>query len=289
MQSSSSSTTIVKRLPDYAMISVQAYVTQADKLSNNLWTTLYWNIPGSYPTYAPQDPYEIAGIAAIANRGNTPNPVISDAITFIENMLEGQYLSGSDAPFQGALIKFQDALATTVSSEVLPVIGPSLFFIADLTDVNLSQTLESTATTRWSSREQAKLFFDNYLKIRTDQHQTLTVGIEHARQSYKDADVLRLAGYYQREYDQGYYKDLFDKYVDAETYKYTAMEILGNSIRAMVGTQSSKTEPFYKPSPVSGLIGGAMTGASLGAMTGNPVGIGAGAVVGGIMGMLTSH
>lgn len=298
------STTTVSKLPPYVEPYVTTYLAGASALSKTVFD-LYWEDPLNLPTYAAQDASELAGIAALAARGASGNLTITKGISLVTDIINGIYLLGTDAFFQAMLSKFQDQFSDSFTSRVIPIIGVSPMRIGPTSADNLAVALCSNTISKFSGWKQAKMYFDNYRSGRTDQHQGMEYGIEHASQAYRNAEVLRAAGLYSREWLQGSYKDLYDKFVSVQAFKIERLEILGNAIRALVGTHTSRTQPFYGPSPAVALIGGAVAGAGMamaagsaltaagygaaGASVGGPWGIAAGAVIGGIVGLLSSQ
>lgn len=277
--SKSSSTTTVKRLPDYCEPYVKSYLTRAETLSNEAFDP-YWDDPGADPTYADQDAYETAGITALAARGRAGNTTITKGITLVSAILNGDYLLGTDAFFQDVLSDAHDALANAVTTDILPIIGKTTFLVGDLSGETLADTICAGTTAKYSARMQAFLYGKNYVTGRMDQHQGLQFGVEYASQPFKDAEVLRRAGLYQREYDQGALEDEYKKWTEEEMAQVARLNILGNAIRALVGSQVTKTSPLYKPSPVISMVGGAMVGAAAGGAVGGMI---AGAEIGSVI------
>ena len=123
------------------------------------------------------------------------------------------------------------------------------------------------------------------------------MGIEFAGQPYIDADILRTAGLHQRQFNQEELTDLYNRWLDEETAAVQKLELLGNAIRALVGTQYTKTEPLYKPSQAVAMAGGAVTGAVGGYMAASamygasagPTGMVIGGVIGLGLGLLSSQ
>lgn len=270
------------RLPAYCEPYVVSYLTRAETLSNTAFDP-YWDDPGADPTYAAQDAYETAGIAALAARGRAGNTTIAKGITLVSAILNGDYLPGTDEFFQTMLSDAHDALAEAVENDILPIIGKTTFLVGDLSGEQLADEICAGTTSRYSGRMQAFLYGKNYATGRTDQHQALQFGVEYASQPFRDAEVLRRAGLYQREYDQGALEDLYKKWTEEEMAQVARLNILGNAIRALVGSQMTKSSPLYKASPVVSMIGGAMVGAVGGYAVGTSAmvqGMGAGSAAG---------
>jgi hypothetical protein len=207
--------------------------------------------------------------------------------------LNGVYLAGTDSFFQGALVLFHDNLASAVTDIVIPLIGGSVFKMGNLEGANLAQSLCSGTAAKYSGRGQAKMYADNYKAGRTDQHQALQVGIEFAGQPYRDAEAMRAAGLYQRDHNQAKLENDFNYWVDGQVWRVKKLEILGNAIRALVGSHITKTEPYYRPNQAVAIAGGAIMGGiagymMLGATMGGPTGAAVGLIAGAALGALSS-
>jgi len=289
--SSGTATTVVKRLPDYAQPFASAMVVRAQVLSDPSSYVPYGGV-----TFAAQEGAELQALTTLSNRGRIPNVTITKGIALIEDILDGLYLLGSDAFFEATEDAVEDNLGPAINTDVVLVLGGSKFAMGNSEGSNLAQTLAATTYTKYFSRIMARLYNENYRAARTDQHQALNIGIEYGAQPIKDAETLRMAGFYDREYRQQLDTDLFNKWVDTQVYKIQHLEILGNAIRALVGAQATRTEPFYRPSPWIAAAGGAISGAAAGAMIGvetgmwsGPWGAAVGAVVGAGVGYLSSR
>jgi hypothetical protein len=248
-------------------------------------------VPYSGTTFATQNATELAALATLVARGTSGNLTISKGITYIEDLLDGLYLLGSDAFFEATEDAVEDNLEPAINTDVVLLLGGSKFAMGNFEGANLAQTLAATTYAKYFGRAMAKLYADNYRVGRTDQHQALAIGIEYGSQPIKDAETLRVGGLYQREYNQQYLTELFDKWVDTQVYKIQHLEILGNAIRALVGSQTTRTEPYYKPSPMIAMAGGMISGAIAGGMATSWSGPGmvVGAVVGAGLGYLASR
>jgi|SRR3990167_2966203 len=252
-------------------------------------------------TYASQDGYEISAINKLANRGRNGDSLIkNNAIPYIEGVLDGNYLTGTKAEFITMLDKVIDKPKETIE-DILDEIGISLYVMGDLSNSNLAK--ESVDETKYYDRMGAFIKVQNYKSERRRQEHALGYGIEYGKQDVVDAEILRMSGLYFREYEQGRLSDVYKKEYDKLVTKVRRLEILGNAVRSLVGSQSAKTEPYYRASPIVGILGGAMTGAVSGAMLASSLmaegakigGMGAGAFgaiagagVGALLGFLSS-
>lgn len=299
------STTVVKRLPSYAEPYVLNFLTRAAFLADEVYVP-FWESPSGDPvTHYPQTANEVAALAALAIRGRSGNLTISKGSDLVEGIIAGDQLASNDAEFLGALTKYQDAFSSAVLNDVVPLVGGGLYYVGDLSAENLAQALSTELSTEYSTRTQKGMKAKNYKRTRIDQLRVLSMGIEYAGQPYVDADILRTAGLHQRQFNQEEYTDLYNRWLDVETAGVQKLELLGNAIRALVGTQYTKTEPIYKPSlavamvasGVSMAIAGSMVGsmvapAAQGAAWGSgggPWGMAAGAVIGLALGAMSSQ
>ena len=270
----------------------EGYLPWADDLArdkdyDDLW--LYKDDNGNYiSTYAEQDEYEISGISNLANRGRDGDSLIKNkAIPYIEGVLDGDYLTGTKAEFITMLEKVTDKPKGRFE-EILDGIGTSLYVVGDLSSRNLAK--EVIEEDRYYDRIAAFTKAQNYKSERRRQEHAISYGVEYGKQAVVDAEILRMAGLYQREYDQGSLTDVYKRQYNKLVTKVRRLEILGNAVRALVGSQEAETKPYYRASPAMGIVGGAVSGASMGAMVsgGNPYAIAIGAVVGAVAGYISS-
>lgn len=275
-----------------------------NKESNELWYYIETDSDGNpildsngnyieISTYAEQDTKEKEGIKKLAYRGRYGYSIIKNkAIPYIEDVLDGNYLTGTKAEFNTMLENVMDKPKKTFET-IMDEIGTSLYAIGDLSSGNLAK--ENIADSKYYDRTESLIKAQNYKSERRRQEHAINYGIEYGKQSVIDAETLRMAGLYQREYKQGKLTDAYKKDYDKLVTKIRRLEILGNAIRALVGTHEAETKPYYRPSPIVGIMGGAMAGAAAGAMLAAPTGgmsilVGAliGAAGGGLLGGLSS-
>lgn len=283
----SSSTTVMKNLPTYAEGYVKSFIERAADLSNTALQS-YADL-----TYAAQNADETDAITKLAARGRNGNQTIARGVSHVEGVLDGDYLLGTKPEFLTALDKALSKPAATFNNDIKPKIGSTILLMTSTE--NLAQKMVENTTSRYGGRASAMMYLKNYEAERKMQIIGLDHGIEFASQSAKDAEVLRLAGLYVREYLQGKYEDVYKKWYEDQIKAVRRLELLGNAIRALVGTQEATTAPVYRPNSMVAAAGGAMTGAgtamAIGAAYGSPagpIGIAAGALIGGIIGLASS-
>ena len=252
-----SSTTTVKRLPAYAEPYAKSYLEGAETLSLEAYT----NYPEN--TYADQTADEIAAIAKLVARGSGGNALIDKSIVYLEAVLDGDYLLGVYAKFTD-LLSTISSKTTAQFSAINNLLGGKPYIIGDLSGDNLAQEMSSTTAAIVLTRNEKILYNKNYLEERFLQNDSIEHVIEHGKQGIVDGELLRMAGVLQREYDHGYYMDLYKEWYEDQIGEIKRLEILGNGVRALVGTQTAITKPYYRPSKVAGAIGGALSFAVMG-------------------------
>ena len=292
--SKGSATTVVDKLPNYvkeyvfsgvdennktAPYGEKGYLPWADALARDKENDDLWKYDDA--TYADQDIYETDGINKLADRGRNGDPLIRDkAIPYIESVFDGDYLPGTKAEFTTMLDKVTDKPKDTFE-DILAEIGTSLYVVGDLSSSNLAK--EVVEDTKYYDRITSFVKAQNYKSERRRQEHALSYGVEYGKQAVIDAETLRMSGLYQREYEQGKLIDAYKKEYDKLVTKVRRLEILGNAVRSLVGSQEAETRPYYRPSPVVGIMGGAMAGAAMGAMLAAPTG-GISVLAGALMG-----
>lgn len=313
--SKGTATTVMDKLPSYvkeyifsshskkgsADYGKRGYLPWADDLYRDNDYDELWNYTDG-ATYAAQDSNETSGINKLANRGRNGDGLIkNNAIPYIEGVLNGYYLTGTRSEFITMAGKVTDKPKATFE-DVLLEIGTSLYVVGDLSGGNLAK--ESIDDTKYYDRIGAFIKHQNYVSERRRQEHAIGFGVEYGKQAVVDAEILRMSGLYQREYEQGGLVDTYKKEYDKLVTKVRRLEILGNAVRSLVGSQEATTRPYYRPSPIVGIMGGAMSGAASGAMLATsimaegatiggmgagPFGALAGAGVGALLGFLSSN
>lgn len=304
--SKGSSTTTVKNLPAYAEPYAKTFLEGAEVLSNEAYT----NYPDQ--TYANQATGEIAAIAKLVARGSGGNALIDKSIVYLEAVLDGDYLLGTYSKFTD-LLSTISSKTTAEFATINNLLGGKPYVIGDLSGDNLAQEMSTTTAATVLTRNEKILYNKNYITERQLQNEGIAHTIEHGKQAIVDGEILRTAGTLQRQYDHGYYMDLYKEWYDDQIGEIKRLEILGNGIRALVGTQVTTTKPYYRPSKTAAMIGGALSFAVMGSQAGSSMatssalaggasaiegatagsaggwyGAAAGLVIGGIIGLLSS-
>lgn len=277
-----SSTTTVKRLPDYAQPYAKDYMIRAEQLSLTAYS------PYTPDTIAPQSQDEIDALIAMVARGKDGDPVMNEAVILMELILNGAFLLGTRQAFIDMWSAVQSPLATEINALKGLIGNDTLYYVgAPISENRVTDELATYATTVMDRLEK-KLYRVNYDTEREAQSVAAGAAPGIGRYGIIDAEVLRAGGLYQREYDQAVLHDLYRKFLEIEEGQIKQLDILGNSIRAMVGTQTSSTKPYYRPDKTAGTVGGAISGAVVGSQILPGWGTVIGAVVGGVLGNVSS-
>jgi len=291
--SSGSSTTVVNKLPDYIhpdkseceVDAIQSYLQWAQKIYNDKDENF---LPYDKETFHKQEQDEIDGIEGLAARGRNGDDLIENkAKPYLENVLAGNYLLGNASDFRTARDNTINKPKSTFISEILPEIGCNPYIAGFATGENLAKELAEEQ--KYYDRMEKRLYAINYKSERRRREQALPYGVEYGKQDVVNREVLRMAGLYQREYNQGKLEDDYKMWYDEMTTKARVLEVLGNAIRSLVGTHSAITTPYYRPSPVVATMGGAMSGAMAGFTFGGPTGAAIGGGIGAVLGFLSTN
>lgn len=251
-------TTEANYIPDYAQDEVEDYLSRSLALSLSAYS------PYTGSTYAAQDSNELAGITAIKVRASGGSSMVFSARAAAESELEGDAFNANPKANEHYAQR-ADAINEAFLEQTLPAInsqartnrfrGSRGHFImqakqADVEAARLAQLGES-------------VYYDDYMKARERQRITLGAVPALAAEAIKDAEMLRQAGLYQREYLQGYYQNAYQAWLDGQVMQVRRLEILGNAVRAIVGAQSERTEPISRVSPFTQVAALAIAGAGL--------------------------
>ena len=274
------STQTVRTVPDWAI----PYVTQYAQEAYDLWKS------DDITTYAgtiiaTQNLDETDGIAGLANRGRYGDQVISKAITYLDDVINSGHLSGTKAGFLNALSQVTGN-STTDFASVSSRIGRKAYVVGDPDATLLAQSLSSGFPALYNARVSASIYKDNWDKEKELQAHALGYGVEMGKHAAIDAEALRRAGVYQREYVQGTYVLSHKLWVQQQELAVVRLEIFGNALRALTGSNQTSTQNM-EGNKAMAAVGGVMAGATLGFMIGGPTGAIVGGVIGGIVGLIS--
>lgn len=273
----------MKNIPVYAEEFVKSYLLRSNDIAFNAEFDSYFTTYTG-ETYAPMLANELDGINKLATRGRSGSLEVAKGNTVITNVMDGVYLSGATVDFQAMLTKATTKPSNTFETQIRNLLGGSLYLMGDSSNENQAFVLTAPIAARYNDRALASMYETNYRAERDNQSRVLPEAIDYANESIKDAEWLRKAGLYYRVWLQGSYEDSYKKFYEGEILSVNRVEVLGNSIRALVGTQRKTTAPFYRPSPIMGMATMGMAGAALGAALALPTGglsVLAGALIGG--------
>ena len=144
------------------------------------------------------------------------------------------------AGLPATLTSTMNGKSTSSFLTIQALIGKKSFYIGDPRNP-LAQDLTIDTASTYQGRLNAKLEDDNYRLERANQDAALGLGIELAKQSAINAETLRMAGLYMREYNQGTYELASKLFVEQEEFNVFKLEIFGNCLRAMTGSQQTTT------------------------------------------------
>jgi len=237
------------------------------------WATAYLSsaismmeAPGNFteytdPTYAAQNANELAGIAALAVRGTSGALVEADGKEFLRNLYDG-LLINTNSKIAAFYAKKIEALLEEFDDHVMPMIQHQHVFSFGGSDHNVAEALASKLM-MGKINEIAKMFYDDYLIERQMQHQGVAHATPYGLQCIRDGEMLRQAGAYEREYDQGGLQDAWDHYNEVQILPVRNLDIAGNAIKTILSTTRTQTTQYHKPSLISQIAGFAIAGLSL--------------------------
>ena len=200
---------------------------------------------------ATQNSNETTGIAALATRARNSDATIADAIAFVENIIQGGNLAGLSTTL---LAKISSELSGGFN-QVQALIGKKSMYVGDPDTTLLAQTLTSGTAATYYARLAAELENDNYQKERASMDNAMGYGVELAKQSAIDAELLRKAGLYMREYTQGTYEITHKLFIETQEDPIVRLEIFGNMLRALTNSMQTTTQNYNDPSSMMQVVG----------------------------------
>ena len=248
----------------------------------------------SGPIFAAQNQDEIDGIAGLAIRGRYGDQVITKAIAYEDDVINGGYLPGTKAPFLAALASVTGNSSSSFAA-FLSRIGRKPYYVGDSDSTYLAQTFVTGTSALYNARMSALIYADNFRKERVIQDHALGYGVEMGKHAAIDGETLRRAGLYQREYVQYGYTMSHKLFLEEQELAVVNLEIFGNCLRALTGSQQTTTADSPGGNKLTAAVGMGMAtgvagwyiGASIG-WVGGPAGAAVGFAVGAIAGYLLS-
>lgn len=245
-------------LPDYAAAKVQTYLYEANLLSASAYTAY------TGTTYAPRNSNETDGIAAIAARATAGHPIISGAETLLQDILDGHKFN-TNPKLANYFAARKEKAIFDFKTRTLPGINRAALLSGNWGSSG-HHILQAKAVDELVEKLiniAEEIFGGDYNDEREYQFAAAGRAMSYGMETAKDMDILKQAGLYEREYQQGAIDDRFKRWKEVELYKVKRLEILGNAIRAMVGAQVVSTVPLYRPSDWSKIAAIAATGVSI--------------------------
>lgn len=107
------------------------------------------------------------------------------------------------------------------------------------------------------------MYYDDYTQERDLQEDGMIHATPYGLQCIRDMEMLRKAGVYAREYEQGGYQDAWERWNEEQILPMRNLDILGNAVRTILSTYRQQTTTYYKPPVWSQIAGIALAGLSL--------------------------
>lgn len=272
---SGSTTSTTKNLPSYAEPHVTSFVARGEALADNTTGAYTSDYPYSGVTYVTPNSNETDGIDGLYSRGISGDALTTSGKTYINKVLDGDFLTGLESDFVTAKANALDKPKTAYTTYIEPLLGATVYVGGDTAPDNLAQSF-SDSDTKHALREEARIFADNFITERQIQNISLDDAIAYGDRLYIDAEAARLAGVYKREFEHGRLEDIYRQWLLEEFVTHRRKDIMTNVIHTMLKSGQTVKRPFYKPSPMSAIAGGAMAGFAVGGPTGAAVGAGIG-------------
>ena len=166
----------------------------------------------------------------------------------LEDIFDGAKLNANTKQDDAYTTK-ADILKQQLTEEILPSYESDALSIGMLgsSGHNILQAKAAEKALAELTNISKNIYFDDYETARNLQENALGHGIVYGGESIRDAELLRQAGLYIREYNQGDLEDNYRRWMAEQVHAITKLEILGNAIRATVGSSVTKTEPYFCP------------------------------------------
>lgn len=223
----------------------QAYVAQYALNAYNLWQSAAIQ-PYGGAIVASQTTNEADGIAGLASRGISGDLVISKATAFLDGVINGDRLLGTKADFL-AMLALVTGNSTSDFASVNSRVGKKARFVGDPDATYLAQSLIAGVSTLYNNRMSAAIYGDNFTKERVLQDHSLSYGVEMGKHPAIDAETLRKAGLANREWLQNSYMLTHKLFIETEEFHVANLEIFGNALRALTGSQQTTTQDMKMP------------------------------------------
>jgi hypothetical protein len=252
------SITYTNLLPTYipgVQAKVEEWLAEASSLSSSNFAVY------TDPTYAAQNTDETDGIAAVATRGRYGSTIELDGKAHLRNLYDGLKLNVNTkiASFYAAQIA---ELIQSFDEEVLPAIRKNFVFAWGGSEHNVAEAIAAEKMMA-KINEIAKMFYDDYVHERSLMQQGMAHATPYGLQCIRDMEMLRQAGVYAREFDQGSKLDAWARYNEEAILPIRNLDILGNAVRTILSTYREQSQKYYGPPKWAQIAGVAITGLSL--------------------------
>lgn len=244
-------------LPDWARTSVENYLTEA----NNISTATPPVYSGA--TYAVRNQNEIDGIAALATRADDGSAAVNLGITLLVNTLQGDHLTGYPQKDAEWTVRADEAYDDFIYI-TLPAIAVAANNSGGFGGSGHQKRKIAAARKLFNAlaAHAYEIYGADYFTERGYMTDAIVQAESYAEGSIADIETLRLSGLFEREYQQGLLEDVYRLWIDEQTNTILKLDVMGNAIRAMVGSSVEKNIPYYRPSEMAEIAGIALVGAS---------------------------
>lgn len=249
------STVNTNTMPDWAQSSITAYLATMNSIS----ATAYQTYTGT--TYAEQNDNEKDGITALAVRGLNSHPIITKGETYLQNTLDALKFN-INPKINAAYLKMAEVIIKNFEEDTLPRLNQ---------DFNLSGNYGDDSH-HWAQAKAAEgmmaklqdigmdIYFKDYVMARESQVGTFASVLQYGVQDVLNAETLRMAGLYSREYRFGILEDAYKKWHDEQTAPDKRLNVLETALKTVIGSNITETSPYYRPSTMSYIAGFALAG-----------------------------
>lgn len=245
-------------LPTYAEPYVKTFLTRSNALSLSGYQ------PYTGDTYATRNADEEDGITALATRATNHHAIITRAETLLRDSLDGLKI-GVNPKLDTLFARKKEELIQEFEEETIPNLSRNALAVEGWGggSHNIMQARAAESLAKKIADLSAELYGEDYFQEKEKRIAGLGYGIRYGSEDVNDAELLRQAGLFNREYIQGGYDDTYKEWKDEETASVKRLEILGNAIRSLVGAQTTTITPLHRPNTIGQIAGLAMAGMSL--------------------------
>lgn len=248
-------------LPEYANTYAQTYVERAGKLTKEDGL-LQYDYEGD--TFAEWNQDEQDGIAALVTRATDGSSVVAKGKTLVDCIVSGDILNTNPK-----LDDLFDAEVALIKKEFAEDVLPAIHSEANNIGMygSSGHAIEQAKAAERAKHKLNKVSLDIYYNDYSIERQRMirhyNNAILYGHEELRNAESLRQAGLYKREYYQAQHTDAFRLWAAEQDGEIRKIDVYANALRALRGAYITKTEPYYRPSSMSQIAGLAMSGAGL--------------------------